>query len=125
MNVYGKLNSSTQSVQKNPPEKGWIKVFENKQRPTPEHILNSDGVWFLPSETKEAVANKRKLRYQQETDEERNHILTDELLDPNVAGLAERKVAWRDKVLKIKAALPFPAAAKVQSYYNAVKEPTL
>lgn len=123
MNTYGKLRESTQAVQSHPPGPDWIKTFENKQRPTPEHVLNSDGVWYLPELsqlTKEEVQAKRKARYKAETDEMLVEIDSMIRQGENPYHLEQE---WLEAVRNIKKSLPFPESKEIQTYYKALLPP--
>lgn len=104
---------------------GAVRVFEDKSAPSLEHVINYDGVWVLPQETKETVAKKREQRYQElGADELLNNIIRDERLGRDVT---EMQLEWESIQMQVREELPYPELPKaedVQSYYQPLTPPT-
>jgi hypothetical protein len=117
---YGKLGESEVFTTAGDPPEGYIEVFENKTRPSPEHVLNADGLWIVNNSlTNEQVDRKRELRYKAETDELMIKIASHKLLGKDVTSMEEEAKA---KLIKIREDLPY---VNTTTHYEPVREPTV
>ncbi|AUR92934.1 hypothetical protein NVP1179O_15 [Vibrio phage 1.179.O._10N.286.45.F12] len=118
---YGKLYKSEELITDTGKTSGdYIRIFEGKPRPTPKHICSPDGLWILPESTVEAVEVARRLRYAEETDDLKEHILSDQMLGKPAAVTDPKLAEWQGRVNQIKQDLPYPEKKQVQSHYQPV-----
>lgn len=106
---------------------GCVRVFEDKEPPTLNHICSQDGLWILPEQTVESVRDQRKARYSAETDELKEHIKSDEMLGKPAIEIEQKLAVWRDKVNQIKQDLPIPEEKQVTSipsHYQSLLPPS-
>lgn len=99
---------------------GYVRLFEDKERPTIDHICSPDGVWVLKKKTRESVEEARRKRYAAETDELKKHIESDIMLLKDASITDPKLEEWRRKVNQIKDDLPYPEPDGVNEYYKPV-----
>lgn len=104
---------------------GCVRVFEDKEPPTLNHICSPDGLWILPEQTAASVRAQRKARYAAETDELKEHIRSDEMLGKPAAEIELMRQEWIAKVNKIKQELPLPEPKQIQSHYQPLVPPSV
>lgn len=125
MAIFGKPYSNEMLVTSDEsPRAGYVRIFEDKERPTPNHICSPDGIWIIPKRTAEDVERERAQRYAAETDELKRHYEADVLLGKPASETEPKLAAWREKVNQIKKELPFPEPDSVMSHYRALTPPT-
>lgn len=121
MAVYGKPFTSEMLVteRKVKPEEGLIRIFEDKERPSPEYVCSADGRWVLPERTKETVAREREDRYRElGADELLDNIVRDERLGRDVTAM---QTEWESIQVRVREELPYPKYTD-PSYYQAIKQ---
>lgn len=118
MAIYGMLGKS--EFVSTPFEKdGMIRAFEDKERPTHEHVMNADGLWVLPKITNQDINLEREKRYKAETDELMIKIASHKLLGKDVSAMEQEA---KTKLMKIREELPY--VSNTTTHYEPLLEPT-
>lgn len=109
MAVYGKPHTNEMLITFDESNHtGYMRIYDDKVRPTPGHICSHDGIWIIKPRTYEDVRLEREVRYKIETDDLKRHYETDVLLGMPKDETDKQLAAWREKVNQIKKELPFP-----------------
>lgn len=116
-NLFGKPYSSEVLKTSQAYVKGYVRIFENKPRPTPQHVCSPDGLWVLPTLTADDIRALRAQRYAKETDPLLVELRKDELMGENNSALIEE---FQRKVTAIKSDLPFPKPNLLPSHYQPI-----